>query len=190
MHRCEIEKYTTNTAHETRSGTCCWRHGGLVGAAYMRARACVCVCAVSVCVCARARARTARGCAGCSKLGSYAKRGQNAPATKRGSLLGAHCWKQLPGPGGADRAFALFTGAAATPRLFKRQRKFSMRTCGLAASVAARGLHSRSPIAASFGQTVCWMSDASTVSPHISPCPPRTRSHCFGSSMSEHGSLK
>eukprot|EP00958_Prasinococcus_capsulatus_P013947 scaffold1446_cov391-Prasinococcus_capsulatus_cf.AAC.33 len=39
----------------------------------------------------------------------------------------AHCARQAPGPGGAERAMSLEYGAAATPRPFNRQRKLAIR---------------------------------------------------------------
>ena len=84
------------------------------------------------------------------------------------------CARHEPGPVGALRAIALATGAAATPRSLRRQRKRAMRGAAPRASaVAARGDQSFSATAASRGHTVGCRSDASTVSPHISPCPPR-----------------
>ena len=65
-----------------------------------------------------------------------------------------HCTKHPPGPGGACRAFAFITGAAATPRRFSRQRNSWILGSAAAVSLALRGDQSRSAIAPIFGHTV------------------------------------
>ena len=105
--------------------------------------------------------------------------------TKRTGFLPGHAHGAV---GGADRAAAFPTGAAHTPLLLSRHLNASIRGNAHTASVAFRGLHSRSATAAKRGQTVWARSDASTLSPHISPSPPSTYCWQSVSLMFRHGS--
>ena len=67
-----------------------------------------------------------------------------------------YCTKQLPGPDGDVRATSLLSGAAAIPRRFSRQRKYSSRGSAAAVSLMLRADHRRSAIAPIRGQIVCY----------------------------------
>ena len=96
-----------------------------------------------------------------------------------------HCTKHPPGPGGACRAFAFITGAAATPRRFSRQRNSWILGSAAAVSLALRGDQSRSAIAPIFGHTVSSTAKAHGVAQVCQDCARRQQQRRLPTEPSE-----
>ena len=132
----------------------------------------------------------------------------NIPPHKASGAAGCvrrHWLPQPPGPGGAERPILFRTGAASTPRRFKKHRNasslgktsavlltqpngevpagvpagvFRMHQAGdgpVAVEALGFGDHSLSAMAAARGHSVVSRSEVSTVSPHCSAPPPATQ---------------